>query len=51
MIGFVRFVDGYDIMNQLLCMKELKTSTRGKDIFEKIIIFFLKTTAYHGVTV
>uniref|UniRef100_A0A2S2QQH2 Zinc finger BED domain-containing protein 5 n=1 Tax=Sipha flava TaxID=143950 RepID=A0A2S2QQH2_9HEMI len=40
MIGFVRFVVGYDIINQFLCLKELKTSTRGKDIFETINVFF-----------
>lgn len=50
MIGFVRFVVGYDIVNQFLYLKELKTSTRGKDIFETIN-FFLKIMEYRGVTV
>ncbi|VVC39024.1 Hypothetical protein CINCED_3A024407 [Cinara cedri] len=40
MIGFVRFIVGYDIVNQFSCLKELKTSTRGKDIFETINFFF-----------
>jgi len=46
MIGFVRFVVGYDIINQFLCLKELKTSTRGKDIFETINVFFENNYKY-----
>lgn len=51
MIRFVRFVDGDDVVNQFLCLKELKTSTRGKDIFETINFFLLKIMEYRGVIV
>lgn len=35
----ISFVDSNDIVNQFLCLKELKTNTRGKQIFETINFF------------
>ncbi|CAJ1099377.1 Hypothetical predicted protein [Octopus vulgaris] len=35
LLAFVRFIDENEIINQFLCCKEMSTTTRGQDIFEK----------------
>jgi len=41
LIGFTRFVDGQNIVNQFLFLLELKTTTTGEDIFEAVNGFFM----------
>lgn len=39
LIEFARFIDGEEIVSQFFGLKEMKTSTTGKDIFETIDSF------------
>lgn len=40
LIAFVRFVDNSDVCNQFLFLKEMTTTTTGKDVFETTDLFF-----------
>ncbi len=45
LLTFVQFVDGYNIINQFLFMKEMKTSKTGEGIFHIVDTFFTR----HGM--
>ena len=36
LLTFVRFIDGSEVINQLLCYKGMSATTRGQDIFDMI---------------
>lgn len=42
LLGFVRFIDDSEIVNQFLCCRELTQHTTGKDIFDSISSYLEK---------
>lgn len=52
LLTFVQFVDGYNIIDQFLFMKEMKTSARGELIFDvALLILSSHVMEFHGMTV
>ena len=40
LLAFVRFVHAQTILNQFLFLKQMKTHTKGKDVFNTVDAFF-----------
>ncbi len=42
LLAFIRFIDGYNIIDQFLFIKEMKTNMTGEDIFHLVDTFFTR---------